>query len=61
MLQRIMAIPPCFYQLILFNIGLILALSKEISFLCIVSSLLFIIAAAAPVAVFLGILPSSSN
>lgn len=56
MLQKIAKIPSRFYHLALLNIGLIIALSKGMSLLAILSSLLFVGLAVAPVALALGFL-----
>jgi uncharacterized membrane protein len=56
MLREIANTPPKYYQLALFNIGLIIALYKGLSLLHIVSSLAFIIALVGPIARFFGII-----
>jgi hypothetical protein len=56
MLAKIRDIPVRYYQLALLNVGLIVAISKEMSLLSIVTSLLFVALAAAPFAVILGLL-----
>jgi hypothetical protein len=56
MLQQIREVSPKFYQLALFNIGLIIAISKELSPLHIASSLVFIILLVAPIALYFNIL-----
>lgn len=56
MLQKVREIPPKFYQLALFNIGLIVALSKELSPLHILLSLVFITVLTAPIATYFKIL-----
>ena len=60
MLKKITEVPPRYFQLALLNIGLIIALSKELSFLHIILSLALVILVAAPVAVFFNILEKSS-
>ncbi len=56
MLQKITKVPSRYYQLVLLNIGLIIALSKEMSLLAIISSLVFVALAVAPVAIALGLI-----
>ena len=56
MLQKIPKLPVRYYHWTLLNIGLIIALSKGMTLLGIIASLLFIAVAAAPVALYLGIL-----
>lgn len=56
MLTKVRDIPVRYYQLALLNLGLIIAISKEMSFLSIVTSLLFVALAIAPFAVMLGLL-----
>ena len=56
MLEKVREIPPKYYQLALFNIGVIIAVSKGYSILHIVSSLAFITVLAAPIAIYLKIL-----
>jgi len=54
MLSELTKVPVRFYQLALLNIGLIIALSKDLSLLYIIGSLLFVAALAAPIALYLG-------
>ena len=56
MLQKITKAPTKYYQLLLLNIGLIIALSKGMTLLGIISSLAFITLALAPVATYFGII-----
>ena len=56
MLKNITNIPLRFYQLALLNVGLIIAISKEMSLLSIISSLLFVGLAVAPFGIILGLL-----
>jgi C4-dicarboxylate transporter len=52
MLQKVREVPPRFYQFALLNIGLILALSKDLSLIHIISSLVFILLVTAPIAIY---------
>lgn len=56
MLAKIRDIPVRYYQLALLNLGLVVAISKEMSLLSIFTSLLFVALAVAPFAVMLGLL-----
>lgn len=56
MLQKVREVPPKFYQLALFNVGLIIAISKELSPLHMFLSLAFITALTAPIAIYFKIL-----
>jgi hypothetical protein len=52
MLQKVTNVPARFYHLALLNIGLIISISKGHSILHILSSLAFIAALAAPIAIY---------
>jgi hypothetical protein len=56
MLAKIRNIPVRYYQLALLNIGITIAISKEMSLLSIAASLLFVVLTVAPFAVILGLL-----
>jgi hypothetical protein len=56
MLSKIRNIPLRYYQLALLNIGLIIAISKDMSLISIVTSLLFVGLAVAPFGVLLGLI-----
>lgn len=56
MIGKVREIPPKYYQLVLFNIGLIIAVSKGYSLLHVASSLAFITVLAAPIAIYFNIL-----
>lgn len=56
MIQKVSSIPSRFYQLVLLNIGLVVALSKDFSLLYIASSLLLITVIVSPVAVYFNLL-----
>jgi hypothetical protein len=58
MLSKFRDIPIRYYQLALLNLALILALSKAMTLISILTSFLFVALAAAPVAVLLGLLPA---
>jgi hypothetical protein len=55
-MQNISKIPSRYYQLGLLNVGLIIALYKGMTLLGILSSLVFITLAVAPLAIYLGVL-----
>jgi hypothetical protein len=56
MLQKVSNIPPKYYQLAILNVGLLIALSKELSLLHILSSLAFVVVLTAPLAIYLKLL-----
>ncbi len=56
MIGKAREIPPKYYHLLLFNIGLLLALSKHYSLLHVLSSLAFVTLIAAPIALHFNIL-----
>lgn len=61
MINQVTAIPLRFYQLFILNMGLIVAISKELSFLYIISSLIFIAVVIAPLAIWFGFLESPAQ
>jgi hypothetical protein len=56
MLQSVSKIPAKYYQLAILNAGLLIALSKELSLLHILSSLAFMVALTAPLAIYFKLL-----
>jgi hypothetical protein len=61
MIDQVTAIPLRFYQLAILNMGLIVAISKELSFLYIISSLIFIAVVIAPLAIWFNLLENPAQ
>ena len=56
MFQRVASVPARYYELAILNVGLIIALYKDMSLIAIMASLAFVALAIAPIAIMLGIL-----